>query len=212
MLSICDTLSHTAVVKLEGGRSPWSYRYLTPSQEEKEVQVTGGDVDSLVLGEYGTYRFTWVKNAIGCVVTDSLPTIEYDAYQPAEITFTGGGERCQGDTVSIRIHIEEGRGPWEVTLAQESGGYATEVAEAYPIRMAGRDTVLTFYAEKSDEYYIYQRVKDLGGSCDAVLNAERVKVEMHEVGHVEFRTGWPTHPGKVCIGNQSVDDVAAFFE
>lgn len=200
VLSICDTLSHTAVVKLEGGRSPWSYRYLTPSQEEKEVQVTGGDVDSLVLGEYGTYRFTWVKNAIGCVVTDSLPTIEYDAYQPAEITFTGGGERCQGDTVSIRIHIEEGRGPWEVTLAQESGGYATEVAEAYPIRMTGRDTVLTFYAEKSDEYYIYQRVKDLGGSCDAVLNAERVKVEMHEVGHVEFRTGWPTHLGRCVSG------------
>ena len=119
VLNICDTLSHTAVVKLEGGHSPWSYRYLTPSQKEEEVMVTSGVVDSLVLTEYGTYRFTWVKNSIGCVVTDNLPKIEYDAYQPAEITFAGGGEKCQGDTVSIRIHIEHGRGPWEITLAQQ---------------------------------------------------------------------------------------------
>lgn len=199
-LSVCDTQSHVAVVKLEGGRSPWSYRYLTPSRNEKEVTVTGGTVDTLVLSEYGTYRFMEVKNAIGCVVTDSLPKIEYNVYRPAEITLSGGGERCQGDTVSIRIHIEQGRGPWEITLAQQSGGYATDVAEAYPLRMTGRDTVLTFYAEKSDEYYIYQRVKDLGGDCDALMNTERVKVEMHEVGYIEFRTGWPTHLGR-CVSS-----------
>lgn len=200
VLSICDTLSHTAVVRLEGGHSPWSYRYLTPSRQEKEVSVSNGMTDSLVLNEYGTYRFTWVQNSIGCVVTDSLPKIEYNTYRPAEITFAGGGERCQGDTVSIRIHIEHGRGPWEITLAQQSGGYATDVAEAYPLRMTGRDTVLTFYAEKSDEYYIYQRVKDLGGNCDAEMNTDRVKVEAHEVGHIEFRTGWPTHFGR-CVSS-----------
>ncbi|MDE5639387.1 MAG: hypothetical protein K2I47_06300, partial [Odoribacter sp.] len=109
-------------------------------------------------------------------------------------------DRCQRDTVSIRIHIEHGRGPWEITLAQQSGGYATDVAETYPLRMTGRDTVLTFYAEKSDEYYIYQRVKDLGGSCDAVLNSDRVKVDVHEVGYIEFRTGWPTHLGRCLTG------------
>lgn len=198
-LVTCDTSLHKVAVKMEGGRTPWSYKYLTPSGEEREV-VVSGLVDSLDVSEVGYYRIISFKDAIGCVITDSLPEVEANVYNQALVSMTGGGERCQGDTVSIRIHIEEGRGPWEVTLAQESGGYATEVAEAYPIRMTGRDTVLTFYAEKSDEYYIYQRVKDLGGSCDAVLNAERVKVEMHEVGHVEFRTGWPTHLGRCVSG------------
>lgn len=196
----CDTSGRKVRVELLGGHAPWIYKYQTPSNIEQQVVVTNRFVDTLRVDENGIYQFTWLRDGVGCVVTDSLPTVDVNVNGRTQVTISGGGDKCQGDTASIHIHIEQGHGPWEITLAQQSGGYATDIADAYPLRITGRDTVLTFYVEKSDEYYIYQSVKDLGSSCSALVNTDRIQVVMHPVGHIEFKTGWPAHIGSCVTG------------
>lgn len=196
----CGGEVRKVAVILEKGRAPWSYKYLTPSDEEKLAVVSTGKTDSLELTEDGIYRITWMKDATGCAVTDSLPQVEANISSPTKVTFAGGGDRCSGDTVSVRLHMEGGKGPWEIVLAQKSGGYATVIAENYPIRMTARDTVILFVAENSEEYYIYQTVKDLGGNCGTQHLSDRVKVTVHPVGHVDFKTGWPSHLGQCLTG------------
>lgn len=205
-LNTCDTTVHKVAIVLEGGRAPWSYKYLTPSEVEKEVTVSSGSIDSLDVSERGFYRIIAFKDAMGCTSTENLPEVDANIYDAALVTISGGGEKCQGDTASLHIHIEQGHGPWELTLARQSGGYATDVADAYPIRITARDTTLVFYPEKSEEYYIYQTVKDLGSDCPAQANADRVKLVVHEVGHIDFRTGWPAHVGK-CVTDMNLRTV-----
>jgi len=193
-VSYCEGVEGVVYLELVNGVLPWSYRYRTPSGVEKEVLYCQTLRDTLRLEENGLYQLIYVSDTLNCIRTEGLPSVYAIQHEKASLAFSGGGEFCYGDTVSLSLSIEGGTGPWEVTIT-DGQDEATSIVSVYPLRIYGRDTTLTFLAENSAHYHINRSVYDVGSGCWGNPTDSVVKVVVHTPDRVNFISG-PWHVGQ----------------
>lgn len=195
-LFVCGSDGVFQEVELVTGEQPWHYRYMNAEGHIFERYCTSR-TDTLLLTDAGHYRIVYVEDSTGCGGSTGHPEWEVIRYSVPLLSFNGGGERCYGDTVSLRLSVSGGTGPWRVQLARRSGGLATELMEEQnSLLLYGRDTILRWVAAYSEDYYVYGRVVDEGTGCEGTAPGNDVNVVVRVPSHIDFRSGWPSHVGQ----------------
>jgi len=195
-ISVCESDGGLQEVGLETGVQPWRYRYADAEGRIFERYCLSR-TDTLLLTDAGHYRIVYVEDSTGCGESSGLPEWEVIRYSAPLLSLNGGGERCYGDTVSLRLSVSGGVGPWRVQLARRSGGLATELMEEQSsLLLYGRDTVLRWTVTYSEDYYVYGHVVDEGTGCEGIAPENDVNVAVHVPLHIDFRSGWSSHIGQ----------------
>lgn len=183
--TICRGDSAMVEVELTTGSAPWDYKIKWPDGVERTTANVTDLKDTLWLKQPGTYEMTYINDQVGCIRTHNMPKFVLKEEAATELDFSGGGEVCYGDTVSVNLKLRGGMGPWEVTITDGTSD-ATEIYPTYPLVLYTRDTTLKFAARTTADYYITSTVRDLGTGCWGARTDSIVHVKVNVPGHIDF--------------------------
>ena len=190
-----EETSAAVTVRLEHGIKPWTYRYETPRGVVRLRSGLRDSTDMFSVSDLGMYPLTYLSDSLGCEVVNDLPKVEVTTYKIPKITISGDNEVCQGNNVNLLLSIQDGIGPWEVSL-NCNGVPAENLGISWPLKITTRDTSVWFYAY-SDGIYTVDTIVDLnkGGKSWGGVASGSAFIKVREADDVRFKALSDNHVG-----------------
>lgn len=195
--TICEFGAAQAVIHQLAGTRPWSYTYAL-DDKEPQSRTCRTSRDTLWLGEAGTWRLSALTDGL-CSVAGVVDSVKVQVTKVPKITLSNISAQdtvCLGGLVEYRLSVEDGTGPFEITLVDSTGQPAEELELEWPYRLTGNTAVLTFRAV-SDATYRFGTVKDQSAAVGAcpVHTAGELRVVIDQPVPVSFKALADNHLG-----------------